>query len=160
LVTSSGASQPNNAGNTNAYVVKLAAGLPSPVINNVSDPNGVVPNGITRSSSLTLRGTAPPSSRVQLYQGAAFFDYFDVDLTGNWSYALNLPNEGVYSFTALSISGRQTSGFSNPFSVTVDRTPPSVRLTAQAHTFSFSPRVQVRATDLVGMPDSATVAVA
>ncbi len=106
------------------YIVLAAP----PVITSVVTDTGLSDSdGITRDNTLSLAGTADPSTEIELFEETfGRLGTTNSDSNGDWSFALSGPGlvDGVYEFTAFAISSGETSGASNRFRVTVDTESP------------------------------------
>jgi RHS repeat-associated protein len=140
-----------------AFALKVQSGLAAPVLTGVSPDTGASSTDrITSNTALTLSGTAPASATVRLYKNDVMLGTTTANGSGAWTYSVTL-TEGTWAFTARSESGGAQSLLSATYLVTVDQTAPTITLSVPASTPTFAPVVQVWASDLVGIPASATV---
>jgi RHS repeat-associated protein len=153
--------QGSNAGGTDAFIsqVRLIPNVPS--FGAISPDTGSSSSDqITSNQNLTLSGTSDASVTVTISRSdIGVIGTTTADGSGNWSFnysGTTLP-EGTYSFTATATSSGYTSPPSQPFVVVVDKTAPTVNLTAPATTASKGPSIVVTASDLNGLPDGTTV---
>jgi hypothetical protein len=154
--------QSSNGGvnNNDAFVTRFAQLVP-PVFTSISSDTGYSSSDqITTAQNLTLYGTALPNATITLYRaGLGQIGTTTASGTGLWtfSYTGTTLAEGSYGFTGTATVNGKISPESTPFQVTVDRTAPTVTLTAPATTTALKPQLQVTATDLVGLPATTTV---
>jgi Big-like domain-containing protein len=150
----------SNAGSTDAFVAKFGQLLP-PVFTSISpDTDSSSSDQVTSSQNLTLYGNTVANATVTLYRpGVGSIGTTTASSAGlfTFSYSGTTLAAGSYGFTATANSGGQTSAESVPFLVTVDTTAPVVTLSAPASTVDPNPQLVVVATDLVGLPATATV---
>jgi RHS repeat-associated protein len=165
--TIGGPLQGTNAGGVDAFAARLGLKPPPPVFTGVSPDTGSSSSDqITTSQNLTLSGTATPSGTVTISRaGVGILGSVTANATsGTWTYdytGTTLP-EGTYAFTATVTApvaqGGLTSAPTAPeFLVVVDRTAPSVTVTAPATTASLQPQIRVTASDLNGLPNGTAV---
>jgi hypothetical protein len=102
--------------------------------------------------------TVPPS-RLSRYDAQGQIGTTTASGAGLWtfSYTGTTLSEGSYGFTGTATVNGKISPESPPFQVTVDKTAPTVTLTAPATTMALKPHLQVTATDLVGLAATTTV---
>src|SRR4029077_12297104 len=78
----------------------LASALPAaPAIRKYSPDTGVVNDGITNASVLTLTGTAAASSSVNVYDGAFLLGSAPVNTGGAWTFTTGTLGNGPHNFT-------------------------------------------------------------
>ncbi len=106
----------------------------TPVISSISPDTGVVGDGITSATILSLAGTATADSTVSVYDGATLLGTATANGTGAWSYTTGTLNNGIHSFTATDTVSGITSEPSTAMTVTVDSVAPAAPTIA-----SFSP---------------------
>lgn len=81
-------------------------------INKFSTDSGVVGDGITNDSILTLGGTATANSTVQVYDGTTLLGTTASNSSGAWSYMTGTLSDSAHSFIASTTSASSpTSGF-------------------------------------------------
>ena len=84
---------------------------------------------VTNEQEVSITGEAPEGSRVQFFLNGEEVDKTaQVDDDGNYSYLLEIGDEGDYEIQAAAVRGfplRERSKKSDVIEVTVDRTPPS-----------------------------------
>ena len=98
----------------------------APTISSFSPDTGVVGDGITKATTLTLAGTATASSTVNVYDGATLLGTATVNSSGAWSFTTTgTLASGSHTFTATDTVSGSTSAASSPLNVTVDTTPPA-----------------------------------
>ena len=97
-----------------------ASGPAAPAIASFSPDTGVLDDGITNANVLTLAGTAPASSTVNVYDGVSLLDTVTVDGNGAWSCTTGTLSNGPHSFTATDTLSGTTSSASSALNVTVD----------------------------------------
>src|SRR5664280_2861143 len=112
----------------------VASGAAAPTIASFSPDSGVVGDGITSASVLTLAGTAAASSTVNVYDGATLLGTAVADASGAWSFTTGTLSNGSHSFTGTDTVSGTTSAASSALSVTVDTVAPAAPSIA-----SFSP---------------------
>jgi hypothetical protein len=158
--TSSGAYQATfGGGSSDAFVLKATDNLAAPLITAISNDTGSSSTDfITSDQTLSISGTAPNSVTVRLFLDTVAIGTTTSNGSGAWtfSYTGTTLAEGTYAFTAQSESGGTVSKLSPTQPVTVALTAPDVELTVPATETTLSPVVQVRASNLTGMPSSAT----
>jgi RHS repeat-associated protein len=154
-----GAFQGSNAGSKDAFAAKVLLTPAAPAFTGVTtDTGSSSADQITTSQNLHLLGTAAPAATVTLYRsdlgvlGSTTAD----GTTGAWNfdYSGTTLAEGTYAFTATETVSGLTSAASGDYLVTVDRTAPTVVLTAPAATATRGPQVRVTASDLNGLPNA------
>ena len=102
-----------------------ASGPAAPAIASFSPDTGVLDDGITNATVLTLAGTAPASSTVNVYDGVTLLDTVTVDGSGAWSCTTGTLSNGPHSFTATDTVSGTTSSASSALNVTIDTTAPT-----------------------------------
>src|ERR1019366_2634690 len=107
----------------------------APTIASFSPDSGVVGDGITSASTLTLTGTAEASSTVKVYDGATLLGSATANGSGAWSFTTGALSNAIHSLTATATDAAGNTGVaSSALSVTVDTTAPVAPTIA-----SFSP---------------------
>ena len=96
-------------------------------IKKFSTDSGIVGDGITNDSTLTLDGTAAANSTVQVYDGATLLGSTTANSSGAWSYTTGTLSNGAHSFTAATSS--TTSSFSGFPDASTTGVPPGTSLT-------------------------------
>ncbi|PHV71377.1 hypothetical protein CS063_04830 [Sporanaerobium hydrogeniformans] len=120
VVSTTGISIPSNPAKLTLIV--------RPVITAVSDDSGIsASDGYTNDSTLNISGTSTPNAMVELFEDNIWIGTTSADGSGAWSfdYTGTTLAEGTYAFTASASSSGITVSTVSPFSVTIDRTPPS-----------------------------------
>src|ERR1019366_5598334 len=114
------------AGTTGAAssVAAITVNTPIPTIASFSPDSGVVGDGITSASVLTLTGTAVANSTVKVYDGATLLGSATANGTGAWSFTTAALSSATHSFTATDTVAGITSTASTALSVTVDTVAP------------------------------------
>ena len=102
----------------------VATGQAAPTIASFSPDSGTVGDGITNVNVLTLTGTAPASSTVNVYDGATLLGTATANASGAWSFATGTLSNGSHSFTATDTVSGTTSAASAALTVTIDTTAP------------------------------------
>ena len=117
------------AGNTGAASssVNMTFTIPAPTIASFSTDSGTAGDGITNDNTLTLTGTAPASSTVNLFDGATPIGSTTANAGGAWTYTTAALTNGAHSFTATDTVSGTTSAASTAFAVTVDTVAPTRR---------------------------------
>ena len=115
------------AGNTGAASssVNMTFTIPAPTIASFSTDSGTAGDGITNDNTLTLTGTAPASSTVNLFDGATSIGTTTANASGAWSYTTAALTNATHSFTATDTVSGTTSAASTAFAVTVDTVAPT-----------------------------------
>jgi RHS repeat-associated protein len=154
-----GGYQSSNAGGYDAFAAQFLPAPAAPVFTGITpDTGSSSADQITTSQNLHLLGTAAKSATVTLYRSdlGALGSTTANATTGVWNfdYSGTTLAEGTYAFTATATSGGSTSVTSADYLVTVDRTAPTVVLTAPATTTTRGPQVRVTASDLNGLPNA------
>jgi hypothetical protein len=95
---------------------------PPPTIGGITPDTGASSSdGVTRSNTPTLSGTAAPNSQVTLYSNGQSTSVVNADSTGAWSYASPPLVDGSYNFTAVATNlAGNVSPVSKSFVVTID----------------------------------------
>src|ERR1019366_1120107 len=118
------------AGNTGAASTALSVTVDTvapvaPTIASFSPDSGVVGDGITNASTLTLTGTAEANSTVKVYDGATLLGSATANGTGAWSFTTAALSNAIHSLTATATDAAgNTSAASTALSVTVDTVAP------------------------------------
>ncbi len=97
----------------------------TPVISSISPDTGVIGDGITSATVLSLAGTATADSTVSVYDGATLLGTATANGTGAWSYTTGTLTNGTHSFTATDTVSGITSEPSTALTVTVDSVAPA-----------------------------------
>ncbi len=95
-----------------------------PALTSFSPDSGIIGDGITNVTHLTLSGSAAPNSTVTVFDGAAKLGSATANASGAW----NLPtvlNDGTHSLTATETVSGTTSKASAALKVTVDSHVPA-----------------------------------
>ena len=118
------------AGNTSAAssAVDLFIGPAAPSIVSFSPDTGVVGDGITSATTITLTGDAAANSTVAVFDGSNALGTASADGSGAWKLTASNLTNGAHSFSATDTVNGVTSGASAPFIVTVDNIPPTVTI--------------------------------
>jgi hypothetical protein len=146
-----------------AFVAKVLNTPAAPVFTSVSPDTGtsssdqITNPAVVSGTTLTLNGTATPSSTVTVYQAGVAANIGSTTASGAGAWSLTLsptPPQGVYAYTATATLGGLTGPLSSPpFVVVVDTTAPQVVATPPpAPIYSLGPVIRVSATDNVGLP--------
>ena len=110
-----------------------------PVINLFSPDSGVLGDGITRATAITLNGVAQAHTTIDLYDGTGHFGTTTTAADGSWKILVSALSEGVHHFTATASDQQgNTSDPSSSFNVTIDTTAPAVTLKLLSDTGSSS----------------------
>ncbi|MCE9650505.1 MAG: hypothetical protein K8R18_12860 [Parvibaculum sp.] len=98
----------------------------APTLDAFSADSGVVGDGITRNTYLTLTGTAAAGvASLSIYDGATLLGTAYA-IAGNWSFSTSTLTQGDHSFTAKAVDyAGNLSDASSPLVVTIDTTPPA-----------------------------------
>ena len=121
---------------SSAFVVTIDTTAPAaPSITSFSPDSGVVGDGITNATVLTLTGTAEANSTVKVYDGANLLGSATANGSGAWTYTTTSLNNGAHNLTATATDAAgNVSAASHALTVTIDTTAP-----AAPSVTSFSP---------------------
>ncbi|WP_050043513.1 Ig-like domain-containing protein [Bradyrhizobium sp. LTSPM299] len=98
----------------------------APNIASFSPDAGLVGDGITNASRLTLTGTAEAGSKILVFDGTTQIGTTAVDGSGNWAFATGTLADGIHGFTGRAVDGAgNVSAASSAFSVTIDTVAPN-----------------------------------
>jgi Bacterial Ig-like domain len=97
----------------------------APTIASWSPDTGVVGDGITDATVLTLSGSAVAGGTVKVYDGSTLLGSVTASSTGAWSYVTSSLSSAAHTFTATDTVSGVTSAASTAVTVTVDTTPPA-----------------------------------
>jgi hypothetical protein len=101
-------------------------GAPSaPAIVSYSPDSGVVGDGVTNHSTLSLTGTAVANSTVTVFDGTTKIGTATANGSGAWNYTTAALPDGKHNFTATDTSSGTTSAASAVKAVTVDTVAPA-----------------------------------
>ena len=117
------------AGNTSAASVAVdpfVGQVTSPTISSFSPDSGVVGDGITNATSLTLSGAAIASSTVAVFDGSTELGTTSANANGAWNFTTGTLANGSHSFTATDTVAGSVSTASASMTVTVDTVAPVV----------------------------------
>jgi hypothetical protein len=99
----------------------------APAITAIGTDTGVLGDGLTSDTTLTLTGTAEPGSLVSVYEGATLIGTVVAGPNGAWSLTTTPLADGLHTYTATATDDAgNTSSPSNSMGMTVDTAPPSV----------------------------------
>lgn len=117
-----------NVGTSAALNVTIdTAAPPAPTIASFSNDSGVVGDGITNDSTLTLAGAATANATVRIYDGATLLGTTVANGSGNWSFTTASLANGGHGLTATaSDAAGNTSAASAVRNVTIDTAAPAV----------------------------------
>jgi Ca2+-binding RTX toxin-like protein len=116
--------------------VEGGGGIGAPTIDDYSTDSGTVGDYITNDNTLSLTGTAPANSTVNVFDGTKQLGTVTANASGAWSYTTAALVNGGHSLTATATSGGTTSSPSSPFSITVDTVAPAKPVIASFSTDS------------------------
>ncbi len=112
---------------TNGSIPSVTTVLASPVIASCSPDSGIVGDGITNATTLTLTGTAAANSTVAVFDGTTHLGMATASASGAWTFVTGTLGNGAHSFTATDTDAiGDTSAASAPLAVTVDTVAPAV----------------------------------
>ncbi len=97
----------------------------APAISSWSPDTGVVGDGITDASVLTLKGTAAAGSTVKVYDGSSLIGTVTADSAGAWTDVTPTLTNATHVFTATATTTAGTSAASAAVDVTVDTIAPA-----------------------------------
>ena len=111
---------------SSAYAVTIDTTAPvAPSITSFSPDSGVVGDGITNATMLTVTGTAEANSTVKVYDGATLLGTATANGSGAWSYTTGTLASGTHSLTATATDAAgNVSAASSGLAVTIDTTAP------------------------------------
>ena len=131
-VNLNGATLQDVAGNAaNLSISGVAQGSPAidtiapvaPSITSFSPDSGIVGDGITNATVLTLTGTAEANSTVKVYDGATLLGSASVNGSGAWTYTTGTLANGAHSLAATATDAAgNVSAASSAMAVTIDTT--------------------------------------
>src|SRR5450631_2912981 len=97
----------------------------APSITSFSTDSGVVGDGITNDSTLTLTGSAEANSTVKVYDGATLLGSATANGSGAWTYTTAALSNGGHSLTATATDAAGNTGVaSSAMAVTIDTVAP------------------------------------
>ncbi|HXT09037.1 MAG TPA: Ig-like domain-containing protein [Roseiarcus sp.] len=97
----------------------------APTISSWSPDSGVVGDGVTNATQLTLTGSANANSSVAVYNGSAVLGNTTANASGAWTYVTSTLSAGAHAFTATDTVSGATSAASGALNVTIDATAPA-----------------------------------
>ena len=98
----------------------------APVISGFSDDTGVVGDGRTADSTVTLTGTSEANATVRVYENGTSIGTAVADGSGNWSFTTSALSEGMHNFTARATDVAGNTGSQSPTTfIAVDLTDPT-----------------------------------
>ena len=119
------------AGNVSAASHALAVTIDTtapaaPSVTSFSPDSGVVGDGITNATVLTLTGTAEANSTVKVYDGANLLGSATANGSGAWTYTTTSLNNGAHNLTATATDAAgNVSAASHALAVTIDTVAPN-----------------------------------
>ena len=97
----------------------------APTIASFSTDSGVVGDGITNDTTLTLTGTAEANSTVKVFDGATLLGSAVANGSGAWSFTTGTLSSAAHSFTATATDAAGNTGVASAaLAVTIDTTAP------------------------------------
>ena len=96
----------------------------APVISSISPDTNAVGDSITDVNVLTLTGSTPANSTVNVYDGSRLIGTAAANATGSWSFLTSTLLDGTHSFTATDTVAGNTSAASSAWTVSVDTVAP------------------------------------
>ena len=100
--------------------------LAAPHIDSYSTDSGKVGDGITNDNTLTLTGSAPVNTTVNVFDGASKVGTVQVNSSGQWSVTTSALSDGFHKLTATDTNSvGKTSAASEAISVTIDTHAPT-----------------------------------
>ena len=100
--------------------------LAAPHIASYSTDSGKLGDGITNDNILTLTGSAPASTTVNLFDGTSKVGTAQVNSSGQWSVTTSALSDGFHKLTATDTNSvGKTSAASEAISVTIDTHAPT-----------------------------------
>ena len=113
------------------FAVTIDQTPPEIAVTAVRDDTGAAGDGVTSDDTLVIDGTATASSAVEVFIDGISIGTTVADASGVWSldHSATPLGEGAFAVTAATqdLAGNRT--VSDPFQLTVDRTPPEVAVT-------------------------------
>ena len=115
-----------NVDSTSSQIVNASStiSMDGPHINAFSSDTGVVGDGITNDSTVTLTGTAAVFSTVKVYDGGTLIGSTTADSTNKWSFTTSALQNGSHTLTVTATNTTPTAP-SPPLTVTVDTIAPN-----------------------------------
>lgn len=95
-----------------------------PTILSYTTDSGVVGDGITNDSTLTLSGMAKAGSSVSVYDGATKIGAITANSSGNWSFTTAPLSDAAHALTVSTIDAGGTTVTSSVLNVTIDTVAP------------------------------------
>jgi Ca2+-binding RTX toxin-like protein len=123
-----------SAVSTGLVVTVIPSSGSAPMIASFSTDSGTAGDHITNDNTLSLTGSAPANSAVNVFDGTKQLGTVTANASGAWSYTTAALADDSHSFTATDIVGGTTSPASSPLSVTIDTVAPAKPVVS-----SFSP---------------------
>jgi hypothetical protein len=100
--------------------------LAAPKIASYSAESGKLGDGITNDNTLTLTGSAPVNTTVNVFDGASKVGTVQVNSSGQWSVTTSALSDGFHKLTATDTNSvGKTSAASEAISVTIDTHAPT-----------------------------------
>ncbi len=100
--------------------------LAAPKIASYSADSGKLGDGITNDNTLTLTGSAPVNTTVNVFDGASKVGTVQVNSSGQWSVTTSALSDGFHKLTATDTNSvGKTSAASEAISVTIDTHAPT-----------------------------------
>src|SRR5262245_33401972 len=111
--------------------------ISAPTISSYSTDSGIVGDGITNDNTLTLTGTAPANSTVNVYDGGTLLGTATANVSGTWTFTTGALSDATHSFTATATDGSgNVSVASTALGVTVDTVAPGAPIISSYSTDS------------------------
>jgi hypothetical protein len=108
-----------------AYLPAASGTGAAPTIASFSPDSGVVGDGITNASVLTIAGFAQANSTVNVYDGTTLLGSTTADGGGTWSFTTATLSNGTHNLTATATDGSgNVSSASSAMAVTIDTIAP------------------------------------
>jgi hypothetical protein len=116
----------NTSGTSQTVSVNVDTSAPyMPLIASFTNDSGIVGDGVTNATSLTLAGTAAAGSTVFVYDGATLLGNSVAGAGGGWSFDTASLAEGSHAFTVRAVDEAGNSSPVSPVAnVVVDITAP------------------------------------
>ncbi|MBF0123757.1 MAG: VCBS repeat-containing protein [Magnetococcales bacterium] len=115
----------SNAATVNLNFVYSPLSTPTNLALLPSDDSGVVGDGVTNKSSLTVTGSGESGAKVALFDGSSSKGTATITAAGDWSIKLSGLSQGAHTLTAKQLIDGEWSEASPALSVSIDTTAPA-----------------------------------
>ena len=100
----------------------------------VSDSGSSATDNITSDTTPTFSGTAEANAFVSLYAGDTYIGGGYADASGDWSITIDSLSDGDHNITAKALDGYYSSDPSEPLTITIDSSEPTLSAATQRTT--------------------------